>query len=74
MDADAMMERMITQRVQARPLGEWPEVLSNYAACLKNIESKVNNEDMNSLLSVGADFYRTLAQAEAYRANAGKPS
>lgn len=73
MDADEILEKMITRAASVRPFEDWAEVLSKYAVCLASIESKISAREMNALVNAGADFYRTLARAEAYRANAMKP-
>lgn len=73
MDPDEILEKMITRAGGVRPFEDWADVLSNYAVCLNAIESKVSASELNRLVNAGADFYRTLARAEAYRANATKP-
>ena len=73
MDADEILEKMVTRAAAVRPFEDWVEVLSNYAVCLASIESRISAREMNALVNAGADFYRTLARAEAYRVNAVKP-
>lgn len=69
MDTDEMLSRMIAQASHARPFEDWADVLTRYAACLKDVEAKLDDKELASLLTVGSDFYRTLARAEAYRNN-----
>lgn len=72
MDSDELLEKMITRASGTHAFEDWADVLSNYAVCLNAIHSKVSPDDMNRLVNAGADFYRTLARAEAHRKSAVK--
>ncbi|CAB3892233.1 MULTISPECIES: hypothetical protein [Achromobacter] len=67
MESEEMMAKMIARPSTYRHFDDWPDVLARYANCLKRIESKLDPRDLDALLNVGADFYRTLARAEDYR-------
>lgn len=67
MESEEMVAKMIARPSTYRHFEDWPDVLGRYADCLKRIESKLDHRDLEALLSVGADFYRTLARAEDYR-------
>lgn len=73
MDPDEILEKMITRAAAMRTFEDWAGVLSKYANCLAAVEPKISEREMNALLNAGADFYRTLARAQAYRANGVKP-
>ena len=67
MDRDELLARMLATPVSDRHLNDWPEVLSDYARCLVDLQGKHSAGDMEMLIGAGADFYRTLARAEQYR-------
>ena len=73
MDRDEILEKLITRASEIRQFKDWADVLANYADKLATLEDRLSATEMDGLLSVGADFYRTLARAEAYRLNAPKP-
>ena len=67
MDREEMLEKMITRARATRRFDDWLGVITNYAACLEAIESKIDANEMHRLLNAGTDPYRTLARAEACR-------
>lgn len=67
MESEEMVAAMIARPSTYRRFEDWPDVLMRYAACLKTLEPKLDARDLEALLNVGADFYRTLARAEDYR-------
>ncbi|KGE00333.1 DNA-3-methyladenine glycosylase [Achromobacter sp. RTa] len=69
MDREDLLAQMIATPAIDRSFTDWPEVLSNYAECLAALQSRLDQKDMERLIRVGADFYRTLARAEQYRSN-----
>lgn len=73
MFGDEMLVQMITRAAAVRHFGDWPEVLTNYARCLEIVEPRLTAEEIEGFLNVGADFYRALARAEAYRTNSVRP-
>ena len=72
MDSDEILEKIITRAAGVRAFEDWADVLSNYAVCIAALETKISGNEMNGLINAGADFYRTLARAEAYRITAVK--
>lgn len=71
MDEQELMAQMIIRTSGARRFEDWPEVLAAYAACIKAVEGKLTQEEMEDFINLGADFYRTLARAEDYRRRRG---
>ncbi|MDH3063378.1 DNA-3-methyladenine glycosylase [Achromobacter insolitus] len=67
MDREELLAQMIATPATDRGFHEWPEVLANYAECLAALQPRLRQEEMERLIRVGADFYRTLARAEQYR-------
>ena len=67
MDREELLAQMIATPATDRDFHEWPEVLANYAECLAALQPRLRQEEMERLIRVGADFYRTLARAEQYR-------
>lgn len=67
MDHEELLAQMIATPAADRSFHEWPEVLANYAECLAALQLRLRHEEMEELIRVGADFYRTLARAEQYR-------
>lgn len=67
MDREELLAQMIATPATDRDFHEWPEVLANYAECLAALQPRLRQVEMERLIRVGADFYRTLARAEQYR-------
>jgi hypothetical protein len=67
MDREELLAQMIATPAMDRSFHDWPEVLSNFAECLAALQPRLEEEEMERLIRVGADFYRTLARAEQYR-------
>ncbi|MNW98909.1 hypothetical protein D3C86_283770 [compost metagenome] len=74
MDSDEILAKLITRAATVRPFEDWTVVLAKYAEQLTQIETRLTAREMDGLMEAGADFYRTLARAEAYRNNAVKPA
>jgi len=70
MDTQELVAQMIVRTSPMRRFEDWPEVLAAYAACLETVQHKLTTQEMNDLINLGADFYRTLARAEDYRRGA----
>lgn len=67
MHSDEYLAKMILRSTPPRRLGDWANLLNKYAFCLEKCSGKLDAEELDRLLDVGAMFYRTLARAEAYR-------
>lgn len=67
MDREDLLARMVATSVSDRHFNDWPDVLSDYAECLLALEKRLAPEELERLIQIGADFYRTLARAEQYR-------
>lgn len=67
-NTDEFVSKMIvTAGPENLGFGDWTEVLYAYAAVLERIEARLSEEETLELVSVGGQFYRTLARAEDYR-------
>ncbi|WP_254598700.1 DNA-3-methyladenine glycosylase [Achromobacter piechaudii] len=64
---DELLVKMIVRTAPIGKFDDWAEVLAEYAKCVALISPKINQEECDRLLTVGASFYRTLARAENYR-------
>lgn len=67
MNSDEYLAKMILRSTPPRHFGDWADILDQYALCLERCGGKLDAEELDRLLDVGALFYRTLARAEAYR-------
>jgi hypothetical protein len=67
MNSDEYLAKMILRSTPPRHFGDWADILNEYAFCLEKCSGKLDAEELDRLLDVGAMFYRTLARAEAYR-------
>ncbi|AYD67781.1 DNA-3-methyladenine glycosylase [Achromobacter sp. B7] len=67
MNSDEILATMILRSPPPLHFGDWADILDEYASCLERCSGKLDAEELDRLLEVGAMFYRTLARAEAYR-------
>lgn len=65
MDHSEMMARMITQPVAPGRFDRWDGILSAYADCLMDVQTKLSDADIRRFLDVGALVFRTCCQEEA---------
>ncbi|HEY9269628.1 DNA-3-methyladenine glycosylase [Achromobacter sp.] len=67
MEQEDYLAQILTRSAKLNEFGDWADILADYASCLWNVRDKLEREEIERLLNVGAAFYRTLARAEDYR-------
>lgn len=67
MEHDDLLAEMLTRSAKLNKFEDWADILAEYASALWDVRDKLEPQEIERLLDVGAAFYRTLARAEDYR-------
>ncbi len=67
MEHDDLLAEILTRSAKLNKFEDWADILAEYASSLWEVRDKLEPQEIERLLNVGAAFYRTLARAEDYR-------